>query len=105
MDPLQDIIKIYESRISLQEKVDLMYDKAHLALNPDRVIPSNQELLKLFDKHKDKSPAISKLEITKDGNFTFLVYQSVGYSDWWDRETLSPFLFYMKCIKPFEEKS
>lgn len=68
----------------------------------DKDIPSSRELLKIAKKIiKEKNLSISKLKLNKAGDFEFLVYFSDGCNgDWCDRETLSPFMFHEKVIKP-----
>lgn len=86
-----------------KHKVDMIYDIIAKELGKDKEIPSNSEMMKLAKKIiKKKNLSISKLKLNKDGNFQFLVYFSDGCNgDWWDEETLTPFMFHEKVIKPY----
>lgn len=99
MEVLEQINDLYESSINTEAKVDRMYELIFKELNPRFKIPEIPELLKIGKKISRQLPHISKLKLTDDGRFQFLVQHNAGcYGNWCDIVTMSPFIFYVKFI-------
>jgi hypothetical protein len=83
-------------------KVNMIYEIIGKELGRDKGIPTNDEMFKLAKKIiKKENLNITKLKLSKDGNFKFLVYHNYGcHGDWSDEVILTPFMFYKKVIKP-----
>jgi hypothetical protein len=99
---LKEIVKACESDELPKNKVDMIYEIALKGLGKDLEIPSSAKLLEMAKVIiKKERLSITKLKINKNGDFEFLVHVSAGcHGDWYDKEILSPFLFYNKIVKP-----